>query len=422
MDYSDIESLFTEPSKLKKFCHKRWVEIHPVNTVYENAPIKYDCKTIQDKLVNYHDGYILLNVTVKNHHGDDGVSDLANNADVAPKGSHSFIDRMILEINNVEVENLHDVFLFTEMQNQLEYSHDYGRIAKQFLYAQDTTSGVTSSGHTTRKNLIPAVANNQTTFNVKIPLGYMSNFLRTIDFPLINQLISLEVTYRQKNAVLGTNGATVAGPQGDALDVTINHSSLFLPIVELPMDENAKLVNRLKSKSLKKKVIWNRMNNITLPNELVADAESSHQIEPSVDGLRKLYVIPRTNFNYNQLTVDLHTAIELRNINIVIDSEDFYQQNIKTQEEAYELVSENFNNGGKDFNTGSLLDYTIFLKQNRFYVFDLSRQRVFESNPRKSQSVRFRCTPSANCRLKFFIAQEKETIIDFVNPLNTKTI
>ena len=79
-----------------------------------------------------------MNVTVKNHHGDEGVSDLANNADVAPKGSHSFIDRMILEINNAEVENLHDVFLFTEMQNQLEYSHDYGRIAKQFLYAQDT--------------------------------------------------------------------------------------------------------------------------------------------------------------------------------------------------------------------------------------------------------------------------------------------
>ena len=76
---------------------------------------------------------------------------------------------------------------------------------------------------------------------------------------------------------------------------------------------------------------------LTLPNELVADAESSHQIEPSVDGLRKLYVIPRTNFNYSQLTVDLHTAIELRNINIVIDSEDFYHQNIKTQKKPMNL-------------------------------------------------------------------------------------
>ena len=56
------------------------------------------------------------------------------------------------------------------------------------------------------------------------------------------------------------------------------------------------------------------MNNITLPNELFADAESSHQTEPSFDGLRKLYLIPRNNFDYNQLTIDLRTAIELTNI------------------------------------------------------------------------------------------------------------
>ena len=74
-------------------------------------------------------------------------------------------------------------------------------------------------------------------------------FLRSIDFPLINQLISLETTYRQKNAVLGTNGGTVAGTNADALDITINHSSQFLPIVELPIDENTKLVKGLISKS-----------------------------------------------------------------------------------------------------------------------------------------------------------------------------
>ena len=78
--------------------------------------------------------------------------------------------------------------------------------------------------------------------------------------------------------------------------------------------------------------------------------------------------------------------------------------------------------GGKDANTGSLLDYKIFLTQNTFYVFDLSRQKIFQSDPRKSQSIRFRCTPSANCQLLCMLAQEKETTIDFINPLNTKTV
>ena len=57
MDYEDIESLFNNANEVKKFSHKRWVKIHPVNTNYaENTNIKYDCRTIDDKLVSYHDG------------------------------------------------------------------------------------------------------------------------------------------------------------------------------------------------------------------------------------------------------------------------------------------------------------------------------------------------------------------------------
>ena len=113
--------------------------------------------------------------------------------------------------------------------------------------------------------------------------------------------------------------------------------------------------------------------------------------------------------------------ILLSHLKIVIDSEDFYSEDINNDEEAYEILSENFNMGGKDLNTGALLDFKIFKTQNKFYVFDLSRQKVFEGNPRKSQSIRFRCTPSAACRLKFFVAQEKTTTIDFAKPENTKT-
>ena len=177
MDYEDIESLFNNGNEVKKFSHKRWVKIHPVNTNYaENTNIKYDCRTIDDKLVSYHDGYILLNVKIANTHGDQGASDLANNADVAPKNSHSFIKQTIVRLNNEEIENISDVFLSCEIQNQLEFSHDYSRLAKQFMYAQDTKGDQTSGGHTERKAMIPAVANNSTTFNVKIPLAFVSNF------------------------------------------------------------------------------------------------------------------------------------------------------------------------------------------------------------------------------------------------------
>ena len=134
MDYEDIESLFNNGDEVKKFSHKRWVEIHPVNIHYaKNTNIKYDCRTIDDKLVSYHDGYILLDVTISNNAGANGVSNLDATANFAPKGSHSFVKQTIVRLNNDEIENISDVFLSCEMQNQLEFSHDYSRLAKQYM-------------------------------------------------------------------------------------------------------------------------------------------------------------------------------------------------------------------------------------------------------------------------------------------------
>jgi hypothetical protein len=77
---------------------------------------------------------------------------------------------------------------------------------------------------------------------------------------------------------------------------------------------------------------------------------------------------------------------------------------------------------GKDPNTGALLSYSNFRNVNRYYVFDLSRQRVFESDPRKAQSIRFKGTINQASHLLFFLAQEKKTSIDFKNPYNTSTV
>ena len=110
------------------------MKIHPQNTNYdENTSIRCNCRNIEDKLVSYHDGYILLNVTIRNTHSADGASDLPNDANIAPKGSHSFVKQTIVRLNNEENENINDVFLSTEMQNQLEFSHDYSRISKQYM-------------------------------------------------------------------------------------------------------------------------------------------------------------------------------------------------------------------------------------------------------------------------------------------------
>ena len=106
----------------------------------------------------------------------------------------------------------------------------------------------------------------------------------------------------------------------------------------------------------------------------------------------------------------------------MIDSEDFYPQDITTDEELYQLTSELFNMQGRDPNTGALLSFSNFKNVNRYYCFDLSRQKVFESDARKAQSIRVKGTVNQESHLLFFLAQEKTTSIDMKNPYNTTTV
>ena len=65
LDYGDTENIFVSVNELKKFSHKSWVKSHRVNTNYaENTIIKYNYRTIYDKLVSFRDVYILLKVNI----------------------------------------------------------------------------------------------------------------------------------------------------------------------------------------------------------------------------------------------------------------------------------------------------------------------------------------------------------------------
>ena len=172
---------------------------------------------------------------------------------------------------------------------------------------------------------------------------------------------------------------------------------------------------------MKKSLIWYKLTSRVTPGH-VANHESDQEIEPTINGVKRLFCFPRNRFDADQTAIETISDIQLNNFNIVIDSEDFYPQNVQSDEEAYQLISECFNMGGKDKNTGSILDFQKFRTLNRFYAFDLSRQKVFESDPRKAQSIRFRGTPSANCSILFFLSQEKKTTIDFIDPSNTVTV
>ena len=82
----------------------------------------------------------------------------------------------------------------------------------------------------------PAAGNTKDTKRAK-PLNYLSNFWRTLQMPLINWEISLILTWSE--------------------DCKVRDMNLYVPVVTLSTQDNAKLLEQLKS-GFKRTISWNK--------------------------------------------------------------------------------------------------------------------------------------------------------------------
>ena len=105
----------------------------------------------------------------------------------------------ISRINNIDIDNAKDIDIVMPMYNLVEYSDNYSKISGSssqyynddpnhnlidsvsFKYKVKSTGKTPDNGNT--KN-----------FEIILPLKYLSNFWRTLEMPLINCEINLELT------------------------------------------------------------------------------------------------------------------------------------------------------------------------------------------------------------------------------------
>jgi hypothetical protein len=406
-DLESINDLFQDSKRLPKFAKKEFIKIHPENTTYtEDTGIKYNCRNIADRLVLYHEGYIMLNVRVSR-------TALADNDQAVPKNSPELVAQSIIRLNNQELDNTRNNNVYVEILNAIEYSHDYSKIAEENMYTFDTTYDHQNNvGEATRKSMLPNVAHNQLNYSVAIPLTYLSTFFRTLNAPLINNEVEIEVSYRLTNSVRRLAGG--------ALTVAIQSSVLIVPAVELNAEYQSKFLQLL-NKGHEIKIVWNRIQSHT--RTVTANQNFDEQLEPSINGVRRLYVVVvPTAYHNNQTHIGSLSEVKLSNTNIEIDSINFYQHDITTDREHYALTKECFNMQGNDPNTGALLSYSNWLNVHRYYCFDLSRQKVFDVDPRKAQSIRFRANISAAGTAYFFMLREQITMINLTDAFKTRTV
>ena len=83
-----------------------------------------------------------------------------------------------------------------------------------------------------------------------LPLRYLSNFLRTLEMPLINCKVNLILTWSEECVIIYTNVAN-QNPT-----VVITETKLYVPVLNFSTQDNAKLLPELKS-GFKRTVNWN---------------------------------------------------------------------------------------------------------------------------------------------------------------------
>ena len=299
MEYQKIANLIDDtPNQPSKFRTRNWIEINDESRgAYNvNSQIKFKTAMLKSSLCDYSDAYILVKGTISvNNTAAAGAN--ANNTDkkVIFKNCAPFTN-CISEINNTQTDNAKDIDIVMPMYNLIEYSDNYAKTTGSlWQYCKDIPPrnnndeivifrGNNSTDSFKFKSKITGQTGDDGTKDVEIMvrLNYLSNFWRTLEMPLINCEVNLILTWASTCVLISTDV-----PNQNAT-FAITDTKLYVPIVTLPTQENTKFLQQSKS-GFKRVINWNKY--LSKPELLAENPNLNHLIEPSFQGVNKLFVL-----------------------------------------------------------------------------------------------------------------------------------
>ena len=116
-----------------------------------------------------------------------------------------------------------------------------------------------------------------------VPLKHLSSFWRTLKMPLINCEAELILTWSADCVIIYTNVAN------QVPTFKITETNLYVPVVTLSTQDNAKLLPQLKS-GFKRTISWNKY----IP-KLELLPQNPNLVEPSFQGVNRLFVLAFEN-------------------------------------------------------------------------------------------------------------------------------
>ena len=414
MEYQKIEILIDDTSNQpSQFRTKNWIETNDESRrAYSvNSQIKFKTTMLKFYLYDYSDAYIFVKGTITiNGVGADAAARRADERDkgVALKNCSPFTN-CLSEINNTQVDNAKDIDIVLRMYNLIEYSDNYAKTTGSLWQwfrdepndnladPESFKSKIKITGKTPKND-------NEKDAEIMVPLKYLINFWRTLEMPLINCEVNLILTWSSTCVITNSNGAGT---------FAITDTKLYVPVVTLPTQENTKLLQQLKSGS-KRVINWNKY--LSKPELLAQNPNLNHVVEPSFQEVNRLFVLAFENDEHrtDHKKSDLPT-VEIKDYNIVINGENFFDQPIKNNKVTYENIIKIAIGQGDDYTTGCLLDYLYFAGTYKMIAVDLSKQQALDADPRAIQQINFTANldRAGNTRVYFILEEAKETILDF---------
>ena len=91
---------------------------------------------------------------------------------------------------------------------------------------------------------------------------------------------------------------------------------------------------------------------------LAQNPNLNHLIEPNFEGVNRLFVLAFENDTQRTVHSGYYLPnVEIKNYNVMINGENFFDQPIKNNKVAYENIRKVDIGRGNDYTTGCLLDY-----------------------------------------------------------------
>ena len=139
-------------------------------------------------------------------------------------------------------------------------------------------------------------------------------------------------------------------------------------------------------------------------------------VEPNFQGVNRLFVLAYENYTQRASAKGYYLPnVEIKNYNVMINGENFFDQPIKKNKVTYENIRKLVTGQGDDYTTGCLLDYSYSKDNYKMIAVELSEQQPLDADPRAIQKIKFTANlDTADSTTIYLILEEaKETILNF---------